>query len=108
MAKILETKLPFAQNELSPELFNRLVRVLELNLNKVDIGSTNNFTETQRNSTSFRTGELIWNLSTNQIQLWTGEQWVDIYTGTEKGTQGTTALGKVTVSLAGATTIPIG
>ena len=26
MAKILETKLPFAQNELSPELFNRLIR----------------------------------------------------------------------------------
>ena len=43
----------------------------------------------------------------NQIQLWTGEQWVKLYTGTEKGTQGTTALGKVTISLAGATTIPI-
>ena len=108
MAKLLPTNLPLADNEVTPELFNRLVRVLELNLNKVDIGSTNNFTETQRNSTSFRTGDLIWNLSTNQIQLWTGEQWVDIYTGTEKGTQGTPALGKVTVSLAGATTIPIG
>ena len=29
MAKILETKLPFAQNELSPEIFNRLVRISE-------------------------------------------------------------------------------
>lgn len=108
MAKILETKLPFAQNELSPELFNRLVRVLEINLNKVEIGSTNNFTETQRNSTSFRTGDLIWNLSSKQIQLWTGKEWVDIYTGTENGTQAVTTLGKVTVSLAGATIVHIG
>lgn len=107
MARILETKLPFAQNELSPEIFNRLVRILELSLNKVDIGSLDTFSETQRNSTSFETGALIFNISTNQIQLWTGDQWVDIYTGTEKGIQATAAIGNITVSVGGNTVISI-
>ena len=40
MAKILETRLPVAIGELSPETFNRLVRVLELSLNKVDVDAT--------------------------------------------------------------------
>ena len=48
MARILETKLPFAQNELSPEIFNRLVRILELSLNKVDIGSLDTFSDFTR------------------------------------------------------------
>ena len=43
MAKILETKLPFASGELSSETFNRLVRVLELSLGKADIDSINSF-----------------------------------------------------------------
>ena len=32
MAKILETRLPLAGLEITPEIFNRLVRILELNL----------------------------------------------------------------------------
>ena len=104
MAKILETKLPFASGELSSETFNRLVRVLELSLGKVDIDSVN---ETQRNENKFQDGDIIWNLSTSQIQLWNGKQWVDIYTGTEKGVQGTSGLGKLTVSTNGAMEVPI-
>ena len=30
MSKILETNLPIATNEVTPELFNRLVRILEI------------------------------------------------------------------------------
>ena len=74
MAKILETKLPIAIGEISPETFNRLVRVLELSLNKVDIDSTLSVNETQRNENQFQKGDIIWNLSTDQLQLWTGEQ----------------------------------
>jgi|TARA_R110002020_G_scaffold360292_1_gene572946 hypothetical protein len=107
MAKILETKLPFASGELSSETFNRLVRVLELSLGKVDIDSTNSVNETQRNENKFQDGDIIWNLSTSQIQLWNGKQWVDIYTGTEKGVQGTSGLGKLTVSTNGAMEVPI-
>tara|TARA_R100001530_G_scaffold132244_1_gene104484 strand:- start:87 stop:413 length:327 start_codon:yes stop_codon:yes gene_type:complete len=107
MAKILETKLPFASGELSPETFNRLVRVLELSLGKVDVDSTNSVNETQRNENQFQDGDIIWNLSTSQIQLWNGKQWVDIYTGTERGVQGTSGIGKLTVSTNGAMEVPI-
>ena len=78
MAKLLETKLPVAIGEISPETFNRLVRVLELSLNRVDIDSTLSVNETQRNENKFQAGDIIWNLSTNQLQLWTGALWVDI------------------------------
>ena len=107
MAKILETKLPFASGELSTETFNRLVRVLELSLGKVDVDSTNSVNETQRNENQFQNGDIIWNLTTSQLQLWNGKQWVDIYTGTERGVQGTSGLGKLTVSTNGAMEVPI-
>ena len=107
MSKILETKLPIAIGELSPDTFNRLVRVLELSLNKVDVDSTLAVNETQRNENQFQKGDIIWNLSTDQLQLWTGEQWVDIYTGTENGVEGVASLGKISVSTNGSTTVSI-
>ncbi len=107
MGKLLETKLPVAIGELSSETFNRLVRVLELSLNTKDIDATLNVNETERNKNKFNKGDIIWNLSTNQLQLWTGDTWIDIYSGTEKGVQGTTALGNVSVLTGGATTITI-
>ena len=107
MAKILETKLPFASGELSPETFNRLVRVLELSLGKVDVDSTNSVNETQRNENQFQDGDIIWNLSTSQLQLWTGEQWVDVYLGTEQGVEGVSGLGKLSVSTNGAIEVSI-
>ena len=73
MSKLLETKLPVAYGEISPEIFNRLVRVLELSLNTKDVDATLNVNETQRNENKFNSGDLIWNLSTRQLQLGTGE-----------------------------------
>ena len=107
MAKILETRLPIAMGELSPETFNRLVRVLELSLNKVDVDSTLSVNETQRNENKFQNGDVIWNLSTNQLQLWNGKQWVNIYVGTERGVEGVTGLGELSVATNGATIIKI-
>ena len=107
MGKLLETKLPTAIGEISPETFNRLVRVLELSLNTVDIDATLNVNETQRNENKFQTGDLIWNLSTSQLQLWNGKQWIDIYTGTERGVEGVSALVTLSVSTNGATTISL-
>ena len=107
MAKILETRLPIAMGELSPETFNRLVRVLELSLNKVDVDSTLSVNETQRNENKFQTGDLIWNLTTNQLQLWNGKQWVDLYVGTDRGVEGVSGLGELSVATNGATTIKI-
>ena len=107
MSKLLETKLPVAYGEISPEIFNRLVRVLELSLNTKDVDATLNVNETQRNENKFNSGDLIWNLSTSQLQLWTGEKSVDIYTGTEKGLEAAGEIGTLTVSTKGATIISL-
>jgi len=107
MAKLLETKLPVAMGELSSDTFNRLVRVLELSLNRVDIDATLSVNETQRNINKFQAGDLIWNLSTSQLQLWTGATWVDIHAGAERGVEGVSGLGKLTVSTNGATEVLI-
>ena len=107
MAKLLETKLPVAIGEISPETFNRLVRVLELSLNRVDIDSTLSVNETQRNDNKFQAGDVIWNLSTSQLQVWTGAIWIDIYAGTERGVEGVSGLGKLSVSTNGATEVLI-
>ena len=107
MAKILETKLPIAIGEISPETFNRLVRVLELSLNKVDIDGTNTVNFKERNENLFNDGDIIWNKESEQLQLWVGNKWVNIYTGTKQGVEGAAFLGKITVSTNGATTISL-
>ncbi len=108
MGKLLETKLPISIGEVSSDTFNRLVRVLELSLNRVDVNSTLAVNETQRNENKFNNGDIIWNLSTNQLQLWTGEQWVDLYSGNEKGIQAVGQIGNITVATGGATLIELG
>lgn len=107
MAKLLETKLPTAVGPLNPEIFNRLVRILELSLNSKDIDATLSVNETQRNLNKFNKGDIIYNLSTDQLQLWNGVEWIDLYSGEENGVQGTTTLGKVTIQTNGATIVPI-
>ena len=99
---------PVSIGEISSETFNRLVRVLELSLNRVDIDATLSVNETQRNENKFNKGDIIWNLSTNQLQLWTGEQWVDLYSGNEKGVQAVAQIGNLTVATGGDTSIEIG
>jgi len=107
MGKLLETKLPISIGEVSSETFNRLVRVLELSLNKVDVNSTLTVNETQRNENKFNSGDIIWNLSSNQLQLWTGEKWVNLYSGNETHFQASAELGNVTVTLGGVVTIQL-
>ena len=108
MGKLLETKLPISIGEISSETFNRLVRVLELSLNSKDVDATLTVNETQRNLNKFNDGDIIWNLSTNQLQLWTGEQWVDLYSGNEKGVQAVAQIGNITVATGGNTSIELG
>ena len=108
MGKLLETKLPISIGEVSSDTFNRLVRVLELSLNRVDINSTLSVNETQRNENKFNNGDIIWNLSTNQLQLWNGQTWVDLYSGNEKGIQAVGQIGNITVATGGATSIELG
>ena len=107
MTKILETKLPTAVGPLDPAIFNRLVRILELSLGSKDIDATQTVNENQRNLNLFNKGDIIYNLSTDQLQLWNGIKWIDLYVGEEKGVQANMALGKVSIKTNGATTVPI-
>ena len=77
MGKLLETKLPVAYGEISPEIFNRLVRVLELSLNKKDVDATLTVNESQRNE------------------------------GNENGVEGKSSLGTLSVATNGNTSISI-
>jgi|TARA_R100001510_G_scaffold26511_1_gene23316 hypothetical protein len=107
MSKLLETKLPTAQGQVNADTFNRLSRVLELSLNSVDVDSTLSVNETQRNLNFFNKGDIIFNLSTEQLQLWTGTEWIDLYIGEEKGLEAIASLGVVSVSTGGSTTVKI-
>ena len=82
--------------------------MLELSLGKADIGATVNVNEAQRNVNQFNSGDIIWNLATKQLQLWTGTDWVSLYKGTENGVGAVSKLGLVTVSTGGDTLIALG
>ena len=73
----------------------------------LDNDSTLSVNETQRNDNKFQAGDVIWNLSTSQLQVWTGAIWIDIYAGTERGVEGVSGLGKLSVSTNGATEVLI-
>ena len=80
MAKILETKLPTAVGPLNPEIFNRLVRILEINLGSFDPNNTLQLTEAERDELNFNEGSLIFNTTTNSLQLFDGVEFVNLST----------------------------
>ena len=100
MSKLLPTQLPIAQNEVDPNTFNRLVRLLEINLGSVDLDNTRQVSE--------NAGSIIWNTTLEVLQVYTGNKWVDIGTRlVDDGLQATSAVGKVTVRNNGATSIKL-
>ena len=108
MAKLLETKLPIATGDyIPPDTFNRLTRILELSLNKVDIDATVSANQGQRDVNKFGAGFVLWNLTTSQLQLWTGTKWVNIYEGDQSGVEGVSGLGKLSVSTNGSISVNI-
>jgi len=101
MAKLLPTRLPLAQGEtVSAELFNRLVRILEINLGAVDPDNTLQLSTTERDSLSFNRGALIFNTTTEVLQVFDGTEFIDLTSHRTylTGLSATTGLGSVTVS----------
>ena len=102
MAKLLPTNLPFAVDEVSPELFNKLIRILELNLGQADLLNTYQVNTADRDKQNFNTGTVIFNTSENTLQLWDGFEFVNLSTPfTAKCIVGaaTSAVGSVTVTI---------
>ena len=71
MAKLLETRLPLALTEVDANTFNRLVRILEINLGKFDPNSTPQFNDAQISTFAFNAGDVIWNTSIGVLQVYT-------------------------------------
>ena len=94
MSKILPTQLPLAQGEyVSADLFNRLVRILEINLGSVDPDNTLQLSTTERDKLNFNIGTLIFNTTTEVLQVYNGHNFLDL--GTPANPQGYEAQGLV-------------
>ena len=101
MAKLLPTRLPLAQGEtVSADLFNRLVRILEINLGAVDPDNTLQLSTAQRDQLNFNAGTLIFNTTTEVLQVFDGTEFIDLTSHRTylTGLSATTGLGSVTVS----------
>ena len=101
MSRLLETRLPFSQGDsVSSETFNRLIRILEINLSAVDFTISPHYNASQISKLQFATGAIIFN-STNSIhQAFDGTRFRDLYQHQTypTGVQITSAVGNLTVS----------
>lgn len=79
MSKILQTQLPLAYGETtSVDVFNRLVRILEINLGAVDPDNTLQLSTAQRDKLNFNLGTLIFNTTTQVLQVFNGTEFIDL------------------------------
>jgi len=101
MAKLLPSRLPLATQEVTPEVFNRLVRVLEINLGQFDPNSTPRFNETKLAELNFVQGDVIWNTTLNVLQVYNGNEWIDLTLFDEQGYEGTASVGFISVITGG-------
>jgi hypothetical protein len=108
MAKLLESRLPIALNTVDPGTFNRLIRILEINLGQFDPNSTPQFNDSEISTLAFNQGDIIWNTSIGVLQVYTGNRWIQLHTPVDpQGFELQSSLGSVTITVAGNTTIVI-
>ena len=108
MSKILQTQLPLASETVKSDIFNRLVRILELNLGAVDLDNVRQITDAEKNTLLFNDGSIIWNTTVGVLQVYTGNKWVDIGDRTlPKGFEMTSDVGKVSIKTNGDITIEV-
>jgi len=101
MSKLLPTQLPFAQGEtVSADTFNRLIRILEINLSSVDPDAIKSYKSTDISELQFATGDIIFNSTTEVHQAFDGTQFRNLYEHQTylTGLSATMSLGTVTVS----------
>lgn len=108
MSKLLQTQLPLANNDVTSDLFNRLVRILEINLGAVDLDNVRQISDAEKNTLKFNDGSIIWNTTVGVLQVYTGNKWVDIGDRTlSQGFEVTADVGAVTINIAGSTIITL-
>ena len=108
MAKLLNTRLPLAVNDVDAPVFNRLVRILELNLDQFDPNSTPQFTDSQIVILNFNAVDVICNSSVGVLQVYTGNKWVDLHTPVDPhGFEASAELGNIDIKTNGDITITL-
>ena len=109
MAKLLESRLPLALTNVDADTFNRLVRILEINLGKFDPNATPQFNDSQITTLGFNQGDVIWNTSIGVLQVYAGTRWIQLHTPVNpQGYELQAYVGSVTIKTAGDTTINLG
>ena len=101
MSKLLPTRLPLADGQsVTADTFNRLVRILELNLGSVDPNAIQVFNSTEISELQFATGAIIFNSTTEVHQAFDGTEFRNLYQHQTylTGLSVTMSLGTVTVS----------
>ena len=101
MSKLLPTRLPLADGQsVTADTFNRLVRILELNLGSVDPNAVQIFNATEISELQFATGAIIFNSTTEVHQAFDGTEFRNLYQHQTylTGLSVTMSLGTVTVS----------
>lgn len=109
MSRLLQTRLPIEMEEVvTPDTYNRLVRVLEINLGEFDTDNIRQIDDTTKNTANFNPGSLIWNTNNESLEVYSGSQWITITTPKiNKGLSATGSVGEVTLKIAGATSISL-
>ena len=107
MAKLLETRLPIAGSEITPDVFNRLVRVLELNLQKFDPNGTLQVTTEQKLNTKFNPGDIVFDTNKNTLEFFNGEEFEVLSAQPAGSFEATASLGQVSVSEEGSISINV-
>jgi len=103
MSKLLPTRLPISyETPVTSDVYNRLIRILELNLGSTDPDNTRQVNTSERNKEAPSQGTLIFNTNTDTLQCWDGTQWRDCFTSqfyaTSTGYSMIGSLGTVTVT----------
>jgi hypothetical protein len=108
MAKLLDSRLPLALTEVDANTFNRLVRILEINLGKFDPNSTPQFNDAQISTLAFNAGDVIWNTSIGVLQVYTGNAWLQLHTPVSPhGYQANAQLGVISIQTNGDITLTL-
>ena len=109
MSKLLATRLPLEGEEsVSGDTFNRLVRILEINLGAFDPDNIRQIDDSEKAKLGFNPGSIVWNTNNESLEVWTGSYWLAISTPQiNQGLSATGSVGEVTLKLKGATTIAL-
>lgn len=109
MSRLLATRLPQeTEDTVNGDTYNRLVRILELNLGEFDPDNIRQINSADRGIVRFNPGSVVWNTSNEAFEVYTGSRWLTLSTPQNShGFEATGTVGAVTVKLDGATTITL-